>query len=646
MFCGVVSTRPMANDKDLGFALKDKVHITGEIAADPFHRNQNDTMVRAYLNTISASSTSSSSSLRNMPEKKNIMIAFCNKGYVLLAFDWYVTLKELGYTEHWVIAIDIGAEKWFKSRDPSIRVELYLTELGAKFMKLWRSRLLFIDKKLSEGYNVLVADVDNHYERHIDFDTFADNDVSFMEGSIWPMDVKKKEGFVLCPGMSYWKASQQTIDLVRLLILYCGDYCDDQVVINRVVMNYMQMSWKDTNDENSQSQRIGISAVNNMKIQLWNQNFAWRGTVGKDKCPDMSSLWVYHPIGPKLAHLKTSDLKHFVTACKSRDSRKRIITTATNSTTPTKIFDQKYCENKYRSRKYLENNQSRIPPVLYTFPGSGNTWTRLLVEYGTGVYTGSIYDDFRLVKFLPGETKCDSSVSVIKAHIGLGVKHPLSFTYNEIEKDKYTLNLKSANNKCLKSGITTFCNAIFIVRDPFAAIWSQYQLQRTNSHSGIITTKSFDLNSWRNALRMLAVEYLNMLTVDYPRMESVVGKDNVVFIRYEDLVNVTTRTKSLKEIIRATGLQIFLSSSSLSEYDQEQERLECAFKLSVTDGTRRSPINGETRMTAAMAYAHVKDLVCEFWMNLQPTQIESRFKYTLPQYMSSDDAILYQLKCP
>jgi hypothetical protein len=26
--------------------------------------------------------------------------------------------------------------------------------------------------------------------------------------------------------------------------------------------------------------------------------------------------------------------------------------------------------------------------MLYTFPGSGNSWCRLLVEYATGIYSG------------------------------------------------------------------------------------------------------------------------------------------------------------------------------------------------------------------------------------------------------------------
>ena len=33
---------------------------------------------------------------------------------------------------------------------------------------------------------------------------------------------------------------------------------------------------------------------------------------------------------------------------------------------------------------------------LISHPGSGNTWTRHLIEQATGIYTGSVYDNDRL----------------------------------------------------------------------------------------------------------------------------------------------------------------------------------------------------------------------------------------------------------
>lgn len=38
---------------------------------------------------------------------------------------------------------------------------------------------------------------------------------------------------------------------------------------------------------------------------------------------------------------------------------------------------------------------------------------RLLLEYATGVYSGSIYDDFSLTDVLPGESCCDDRVGLL-----------------------------------------------------------------------------------------------------------------------------------------------------------------------------------------------------------------------------------------
>jgi hypothetical protein len=36
----------------------------------------------------------------------------------------------------------------------------------------------------------------------------------------------------------------------------------------------------------------------------------------------------------------------------------------------------KKCMKLYGQRNYLDDSKKRLPPMLYTFPGSGNTWAR------------------------------------------------------------------------------------------------------------------------------------------------------------------------------------------------------------------------------------------------------------------------------
>eukprot|EP00756_Hemistasia_phaeocysticola_P056442 Hpha_TRINITY_DN32613_c0_g1::TRINITY_DN32613_c0_g1_i1::g.30394::m.30394 len=52
-----------------------------------------------------------------------------------------------------------------------------------------------------------------------------------------------------------------------------------------------------------------------------------------------------------------------------------------------------------------------VAPILWSFPGSGNSWLRLLIEMGSGYYTGSVYHrDQEMRAVFGGEDFCDSSV--------------------------------------------------------------------------------------------------------------------------------------------------------------------------------------------------------------------------------------------
>jgi len=55
--------------------------------------------------------------------------------------------------------------------------------------------------------------------------------------------------------------------------------------------------------------------------------------------------------------------------------------------------------------------------ALASFPGSGNTWLRYLLQQSTGILTGSIYKDYGLLKTgFPAENVCNSSVLLVKTH--------------------------------------------------------------------------------------------------------------------------------------------------------------------------------------------------------------------------------------
>ena len=57
-----------------------------------------------------------------------------------------------------------------------------------------------------------------------------------------------------------------------------------------------------------------------------------------------------------------------------------------------------------------------VKTALASFPGSGNTWVRYLLQQVSGIYTGSIYTDGSLQRRGFAEYKQDHSVLVVKTH--------------------------------------------------------------------------------------------------------------------------------------------------------------------------------------------------------------------------------------
>lgn len=49
-------------------------------------------------------------------------------------------------------------------------------------------------------------------------------------------------------------------------------------------------------------------------------------------------------------------------------------------------------DNRCQTRNFLRGHPGKLI-ALASFPGSGNTWLRHLIETAGGIYSGSVYDD-------------------------------------------------------------------------------------------------------------------------------------------------------------------------------------------------------------------------------------------------------------
>ena len=129
-----------------------------------------------------------------------------------------------------------------------------------------------------------------------------------------------------------------------------------------------------------------------------------------------------------------------------------------------------------------------MPALLLSFPGSGNTWVRLLLEYATGYCSSTIYwdHDKELQKVFKAEEKCGLRQIVHKAHPEDLVWRGFMDRANVEIKGPTALRSsnKHVRRKCDRSFVRHWDKILLLVRDPYRSILSDYQRMVTNSHVG------------------------------------------------------------------------------------------------------------------------------------------------------------------
>lgn len=91
-----------------------------------------------------------------------------------------------------------------------------------------------------------------------------------------------------------------------------------------------------------------------------------------------------------------------------------------------------------------------------------------------------------------------------------------------------------------------------------------------------------------------------MWTKQYLLLESELPTENILYVKYEDLINKTTRIEALRSIMSFTGFP-----------ETTTERIACAFDLANSKHAKRSV--DKTMVTKKELYSTNQDLVCKMW---------------------------------
>ena len=279
--------------------------------------------------------------------------------------------------------------------------------------------------------------------------------------------------------------------------------------------------------------------------------------------------------------------------------------------TSTSTEDQT-CE-KYKDRSLLDNTQmfSRNQTLLLSYPGSGNSWVRLLIESATGIYTGSIYTDETLSPLFPTEDRCGLRLSVIKGH-------PRSFetcdNYLCIKKSPAHTNRKYYL-KCLGGTIQNFKKFLFVARDPMMSIWSEFQLIVSGQHNESVRSNDRNMiRYWQTHAKRAIDSFANDYHQSVYPMYVNHSPHNFKWIKYESLLDETTRVSELHQVTEYLQLPNPVNL----------ERVTCAFDISDNVRIHRHSVYNATEMI----HNHLISMACYAWARIG--NYSRTFGYSFP----------------
>ncbi|CAG9804579.1 unnamed protein product [Chironomus riparius] len=179
----------------------------------------------------------------------------------------------------------------------------------------------------------------------------------------------------------------------------------------------------------------------------------------------------------------------------------------------------------------FSDNENKVI-ALASFPGSGNTWLRYLLQQATGIYTGSVYKDYGLLKSgFPAESISNSSVLIVKTH------------------------------EFGSSSWTRFRKSVLLVRDPAKAILAEFNRQ-SGGHIGFASPDRYKRTNGRYWLKFVTNKLHAWEQTNLSWATNFTG--DVLIIYYENLVDNVEKT--LRDIL------------NFIEFPTNEDLLACALK--------------------------------------------------------------------
>lgn len=199
--------------------------------------------------------------------------------------------------------------------------------------------------------------------------------------------------------------------------------------------------------------------------------------------------------------------------------------------------DDEYCE---KFENVFSINEPRPTVGLFSFPNSGNTMTRRLIESITGIFSGSFYFGacYPLAGFHGESLPFDSGfTSVIKGH---GHYSPLGMNKNTGEF--------SSPNATLAEMLQTNGTAILLIRNPYKAIYG-YRHYLSAGGIGYADASKFIGEDWSEFVRVTI-----QMWEDYYMKWITMGK-RILLIHFENLGDSDSLKYTLKSVSKFLNVE-------------------------------------------------------------------------------------------
>eukprot|EP00960_Hanusia_phi_P000629 16344-Hanusia_phi.AAC.11 len=251
--------------------------------------------------------------------------------------------------------------------------------------------------------------------------------------------------------------------------------------------------------------------------------------------------------------------------------------------TPEDIIDERRLSDRYRMLDTDEDRAQQIEKrvLLASFPRSGNSMLRSMIEDATGIWTGSDFYARDLSPYTEGEGVWDSRVLFVKTH------WPVFRNFRRAKR------------------------AVLLVRNPFEVIVSWMHLRITMQHNATLPECIFQL--FRDEFTLYAKYMVKSWTLFHeywlgPAAENV----NVMVVRYEDLMG-PHRAELLECILQFGMSDNYTIASMQSSFYTPRKKLYQESKY-IGNEIRSYAANTTARVACTLGYG--REVLGKRWKSL------------------------------